>query len=569
MTHMETPNTLSCDENLPVSSGLPFDLDESSVTEWLENLPISDKIDTCKKVFSALRNLNQHNIASKERFAILEKFRTFVFCESTYLANRFIGATFPLDQNSRKIAKIAAKFHSELASGYQLIAGHSEFEEAYSSYEQACVVHRIVRSIGISFLRIAQMYEPPSYKVWQMLKTLYKEAESKQLLGIAIQDPVVPFPASSTIAGILGSTVLFAISNPYRFAQTEMDRLYRLFDAHSGKIEWLHGESDPRRSRFGLDLGNPSAPQYISARMNIQSRSFRSIDTSKFLAAISNLDVHQADRHSLPAAGTISILFHQFGNPRKVNIKRLGTETELTLGLENIAECFPGKQSTQTVMKAEPLVDWLAGSDFEILPLNNDGPFYNTSPNTSPNSYSSSLENQGSGNTQPFLYSDFRLANSAQSRIGSSTVRCEIHHSDLSGHVLAELKTDNLTIGQVIALKDKISPMKIGVIRWMQARSDNQFFYYGVEHLASNCRLASAFVSGRKYTDILLLKINTRSTSNYSVIMPPVKCRSGSRMTVKQLGTTENFMVEKLLETSPFFCHYSLKPLQPAHAIVD
>jgi hypothetical protein len=135
--------------------------------------------------------------------------------------------------------------------------------------------------------------------------------------------------------------------------------------------------------------------------------------------------------------------------------------------------------------------------------------------------------------------------------------------------VLAELKTDSLMIGQVIGLKDQTSPITIGVLRWIQARSDDQFFYYGVEHLASRCRLASAFISGRKFADILLLEKNTRASSGFSVILPPVKCRSGSRITIKQSAVTENFIVEKLLETSPFFCHYSLRQLHPANAKVD
>lgn len=563
---MGTQNTCPSAGNETVLAELPFNLDESSVSEWLGNLPISDKIETCKTVFSALRHLNQRDVAHKARFAILERFRTLVFCESSNLANRFTGATFPLEQNSRKIAKLSAKFHSELASGYQLIANHGEFDEAYSKHEQACVLHRIARSLGVSLLRIAQMYEAPSPRIWHVLKTLYKNAESKQLLDIGIPDPAVPFPATSTIAGILGTTVLFAISNPYRYAQTEMDRLFRLFDAHSEKIKWLNGLADPRQFRFGIDLENPSAPQYISSSRNFQNRSFRSIDPSNMLAAISNLYADQSHQSSLPKAATISVVFHQFGNPRKVHIKRLGTDTELTLGLENIADLFRRRLSNQTTTaNAGPLVDWLAGSDFEILPLNNDVPVKNPSTHRAP----TAPVGHDSRITQPFLYSDYRLANSARSSVGSSTVHCEAHQSELPGHLLAELKSDNLTIGQVIALKDKISPIKIGVIRWMQARADNQFFYYGIEHLSSNCHLASAFVSARKYTDILLLEKNTRISSSFSVIMPPVICRSGSRMTVKRLTATDNFMIERLLESSPFFCHYSLKQLTPASTIVD
>ncbi|MGH8549281.1 MAG: hypothetical protein ACRERU_11920 [Methylococcales bacterium] len=574
MSQMATQNSSSRPQNPNACSELPFKLNDPSVSEWLENLPISDQIETGKTVFSTLRHLNRHSIETRARFAILEKFRTFVYWESTYLAARFTGTAFPLEQKARKIAKLAAKFHTELATGYQLIANHSEFEETYSNFEQAVILHRILRSIGISLLRIAQMYEPPSSKAWDLLKKLYREAESRQLLDIEIADPVVPFPDSSTIAGLLGTTILFTVSNPYRYSETEMDHLFRLFDAHSGKIEWRHGASDRAAPLFWLDLDNALPPQPGSPLGKVPNNSLKRIEASQFLAVISTPDTIQSQPLTAAHETTLATVLHHLGKPGKVRIKSLGMTTELTPGLEKIAALLKSKHSDPAIDRGMPSADWLVTPNFELLPITDDRSGRKISGRS--NSTDRLQSKQALSTAQPKIGSDEIWGNSAQFGIGSGTVRCEVHPSELPSHVLVELKTGVLTIGQIVALQDPGSRIQIGVIRWMQPSADHQYFYYGVEHLTSKCSLANVFISSRKHADILLLEKNASGFSGYGIVMPPARYQSGTRLTVKQTGVTRNFVVERLLETNPFFCHYSLKqmhpadrPVQPAKAIAD
>lgn len=537
------------------SSELPFDLNESSISTWLENLPITDKIETCKTVFSTLQNLNRHTFDSKMRFKILELFRTVVFLESSHLETHLTGAAFPLEQKIRKIAKLAAKFHSELASGYQLITNNSEFEEIYSNHEKATVIHRIFQSIGISILRIAQMYEPPSSRVWHLLKKLYLDAESKRLLDIRVRDPLASFPDSSTIAEIFGRTILFSVCNPYQYSPKEMHRLFKLFDEHRGNIEWGMAHRDQNCSIFGIGLENALAPQHGSSLTEIQNRSLRGIDVSKFVATISRSGTTQDPQVSVLNETALETLVHHLGSPKKVKINSLGIDTELTLGLEKITELLHLDVTKPTGKNELPTADWLPTPNFELLPLSeNQGGELSGQVG-----FTDQFANQKAlAVAPPAVRAENIWKNSKQCEIGSNNIHCEVHRCDLPNHVLVELRVDNLMIGQIVALKDNRSPMQIGVIRWVQPTAENHYFYYGIERLTSKCSLANIFISSKKHTNVLLLEKNTNGFSRYGIVMPPTKYRSGTRLTVKQPQLTKNFILEKLLETSTFFCHYSL-----------
>lgn len=543
-----------------VSSELPFDIDESSVSVWLANLPVTDKIETCKTVFVTLKNLNRHSIDIRTRFAVLEKFRTVVVLESSNLAARLTGAVFPLEPKTRKIAKLAAKFYSELASGYQLISNDPEFGQDFSSYEQARVLHRIVRSLGMYILRAAQMYEPPSSRVWDSLKKIYSEAESNHLFGITMQDTTVPGLNSSTIAGDLGLVVLFSVSNPYRYSQTEMERVFRLFEAHCGKIEWRNVQPD--HALFAIDLENPSGPQHSSSFTKFRNQSLKGIDLSNFFEAISQADVTLDHQPLFSNAITISALLHHLGRPNKIRIKSLGTDTELTLGFEKITGLLRLEYSKPSTKIGAPLPDWLVTPNFELLPLSDD--YSDTQfadPSDADNPF---LRNSPPKRRQRATGSGDTVRNSAQLRIGSSTFRCEVHQSELPGHVLVELSTDRLVIGQIVSFRDANARMQIGIIRWMQANTDTPCFYYGVECMNSQHTLANIIICSSKHNDVLLFENHANGLSTYSLIMPPAKYPSGTRLTVKQPRSTGNFVIQKLLETSLFFCHYSLKPTHRA-----
>ncbi|MGR9105963.1 MAG: hypothetical protein ACU843_03435 [Gammaproteobacteria bacterium] len=554
---MTTQYSPSASPDVNGAGAFSFNLDESSVSAWLQNLPVGDQLETCKSVYATLHNFNGRQVAIRERFGILEKFRKVVFWESSYLATRLRATPLPLDTKTRKIAKLAVRFHSELASGYQLVASDDEFDRGFSGYEQALVLHRILRSLGMSLLRIAQMYEPASSGIWQQLKDLYQKAESRQLLDLKIQDPVVPVPYTSTFAGLAGSIVLFTLATPCRYSQTEMENLYALFEAQSDQIDWRKDYPGPGDSLFGMDLDNSLPPCHQSALASAPKQSWRGIQPLKFLAAIS---APERTRGSQPAAlqeNILSRVLHHLGSAKKIKIKTVGTDSVLALGLDNIATILRAEDSKPSVPRTLPAADWLLASNFELLPLTEDASKQQDS--LRPN-FSDRLLDQKSRNQRvPSVHSLPSGAATTKTEIGASTLRCEVHRSDLPGHALVELHSAVLAIGQVIALKSPGSPVLIGVVRWKQENVDSPYHYYGVEHLTSLCSLVNVFISSRKHTDILLLEKNASGFTDYSLILPPTKYRCGTRLTVKQPRATRNFVVEKLLESNQFFYHYALK----------
>lgn len=541
---------------------LPFDPDQSSVSKWLQNLPDTGTIETCKFIFATLAQLNRHDLAIRVRFAILEHFRPVVLLQSSHLTTRLSGSIFPLQPKSRKIAKLAAKFHSELGSGYRVIANHADFEESFSSYEQALVVYRIVGSLAISLLRIAQTYQAPAPKIWHLLKKFYCLAESRELFYTKVQDPMAAFPNSSTIAGTLATAVLFFITNPYRYSRLEMDQLYRYFDRHGDQIEWLKVQGLHNRRVFGFDLENSLAPRHGSWWAKVQPKSFRGFDTANCWASRSAPDTNQADPRSGLNESILSRVSHHLGNPGIIKFNHPGSPAELTLGLEKIVALLQLKDSKLPTKVSQPLpsVDWQTSQNYELVPLSNDQWARKHSERSDLSNHlpgSKAVRNPGPQAKAP----DDIWTNSPQTKIGSSRIECNLHQSELSGHVLVKIKLDSLPVGQIIAITIDRSPIQFGVIRWIQTSTHDQYFYYGVEKLPAKCSLANVFISSRQHTNVLFFKKNVSGYSEYDMIMPAAHYDCGTHLTVKQPHGTKSLVLEKLLETSPFFCHYSLKEL--------
>lgn len=547
-------NTSLDPESKDHSVKLPFQPDESSITEWLRNLPVGEKVELCKTVFAALQNLNRQAIDGQTRFALLEKLRTIVFLESANLAAKTKDAVFPLEQKARKWAKLAAKFHTELAAGYQMIVDHEQFEEVFTDSQKAQVLHRILRSIEISILRTAQLYEPPSSRAWANLKKMYKYAATRQLLKIRVSDPIMTSPEAPTLENTLGALILFSVVNPYRFTQLEMERIFKIFDLQSESIEWKTEHSDPSYSVFGIDLDNALPPQHRSTYARTRKKALECIDTTRFTTALINYYLNAGAKQLELSQASLLILQHHLGNPKPVQIRNIGNDTEITLGLENVSNWLQLETSKPSSKLVAPLEDWLNTPNYELLPLREDGfDEHSTRP-----VFSRSRPAESARGNSP-APKNRQCQNPSQLQIGSSTFHCEVHPSELPGHVLVESKTDSLAIGQVIAFRDPSSRIEVGIIRWIQENAYARCYYYGIERLLGKCILADVVIANSKLNRVLLLEKTRNEDSIFSLIMPPARYKSGTRLTVRHPKFTKNFLIERLLETNLFYCHFSLR----------
>lgn len=525
---------------------LPFEIDLNAVSDWIDNLPVTDKMETSRLVYSTLQSLNRHTFPPHLRFQILEVFRPVVLLQSKYLENATETIAFPLEQKTRKIAKLAAKFYAELATGYKHIANNSAFANDFSGKQQATVIHRAMQLISHSLLRIAQMYEPFSSRVWGEIKTLYRIAEKNGLLEIDVEDELCGVQKHSTTNALLKKTVLFSMSNPWRYSRQEMQSLFQLFEERidTVKIFPVPTQNDCTAT-FVIELDNAYPPNHLSWPSPGNHLRYFFVDClSKELARSDRMP----DQHIGLSQTSLARFTHHLGSFNNPLSSKTQQEIEITLGLENIVSKLVSKTQQTPKLSALPTnTDWIEVPNYDLMPLNNNKPYDHTSIDNSPLTPASK---------QDQIRAKIEPANIWDQSLASHNFKCEVQTHDLANHLLVELQEKCLPIGELIALHYPGKRNLVGIIRWQQPATHDHYVFYGVEILAHGYTLVDVIFESKKTCNILFLS-DDQSTQR-SIVMPPAKHRSGSQFTLRNRRETKNLRVKKLLETNPVFCHYSV-----------
>ncbi|GEM_PF-1706603 len=542
--------------------GIPFELEPSAVSAWLDKLPDDDKMESSKSVYSTLQSLNRLDIDIGLRFQILELFRPVLIIQSAYLESYITVSEFPLPRKLRKIAKLTSKLHSELATGYKIIAGNSMLEE-FSTFEQASVIHRALQSISHSLLRISQMSEPHSPKLWSMVKSFYRQAREYNLLDIVVHDDMASASNESTISNVVIKTALFSVSNPYSYTQTEMDSLFRLLELSSEDLDLQQQDFETEGSgTVVINLNDANSPALGVNKYDIRDDFILHIKLEKMFEKISAIRSSSKCVNEDFGEKSLSRLMHHLGKPDSPDTSNVIENTEISVGMDEIVSSLCVETALEPVQRENATSDWINSPDFELIPLDNlkmaQSRLTNGARSASPSVRKKTNVNLYQKTAAEEIWGKKKSRNKESNRI-----LCDVLISGLANHILVELDTNDFPIGEIIACNDPRVPLQLGITRWKQPTSNERFIYYGVEKLAENYSLVDVFLDTKKYRNSLLLQTSENQRIRYSILLPAGKYRSGARMTVKQSVKTINFKLEMLLEISPSFCHYSLVICKP------
>ena len=526
---------------------LPFELNFQAASAWIDDLPVTNKMETSKLVYSTLQTLNRHTFSPQLRLQILEIFRPLVLLQAKHLECHIIGAEFPLDSKTRKIAKLAAKFYVELANGYKFITNNSAFTEDFTGSQQATIIHRALRLISCSMLKIAQMYEPPSSRVWGEIKTLYLVAQKNGLLETNVDDEMSTVSKPSTINAAFKHILLFWICTPYRYDQLEIQNIFNCFEKHVDDVtisqDSNQHEKDPT---FSIDLENSYPPMHLSwANFGSHLRYF---NIGKLANNLARPDRLRAKRENVEQH-TLNKLCHHLGGINHPISSKTDQEIDITLGLEHIIAALASKTKTAPKLSALPTnSDWIEAPNYDLMPINNNKPF---DP-----AYSPILPCSGTNPSGIEVQGNKIWATKERQPLVTHHFKCEVQGCELQNHLYIELREKNLPIGELIALHYPGKRNQIGIIRWQQPTTNEHYVFYGIEILAAEYTLVDIIFDSKKHADILYLRNTDQQPPQLSILMPPAKYRSGSRFTLRNQRETKNLTVKKLLETNSIFCHY-------------
>lgn len=334
---METRGSLGLiipSQSIKRSSHLTFS--KEAVMEWRNHLPMADVGKTANKVFYAISDCNQVAIPIKDRFEILELFRTPVqfICQS--LRKHYINQTRPLTDTQVTIAALAETLQTEMAKGYKLVLEQAKSQGGLSSENIAVTVERIFHYYDHILLRNYQLYSAPKENIWREIHLLYSLLESKKI-------------SSPNGLEQYKSIVLLAIFDPYRWRQTEQDMLHDACKTWQGYVDIVKTKPEENPSKIQFNLTDDNIPLVTSIQGTFTDTS-RVLDLKKLIDHFKDLlktlepnelkikIEHSSEPEYLVGSTSLKALISFFEAPRKRAFERTEKHVpvEVCVGLSSV-----------------------------------------------------------------------------------------------------------------------------------------------------------------------------------------------------------------------------------------
>ncbi len=211
------------DERVKPGRGGPA-IDARSTRTWIETLPRADNARTAGQLLTHLRALNRLRVAPGARGECLELLRKVLFDAELVLERQLTSASFPLNEQKRRIGDLLVDNHLELANGYRAVVydycGLSGKPPMLRGKTVATAIQRAVHHLGCCLTRNYQMYLAARPGIWLAINTLTLVAVSASLARRGVLDELRGGKTSPQ--SVFFQSLLLALSNPYRMTQANI-----------------------------------------------------------------------------------------------------------------------------------------------------------------------------------------------------------------------------------------------------------------------------------------------------------------------------------------------------------
>ena len=286
------PQSMAIKSTAPVEAAPgSFHLQAHELEAWIEALPLADVGETRQRVSGSLAKLIANDLPGRERYAALELFRRPIRYLSEALQHHFVGASFPLSLKARGIADQLSELHLAMAEGYQGVSDEllelNTFRQDFTML--AASLHRSLYYLGQALLTSYQLYEPCSAEFWRRIHSIYEAAERKGVHSSAVQDPYRRYRHSTSVEEQYKQILLLALTNPYRYAQSDIRSIYLLLEHWTPQCRLCPADhADALQFACRVDLASDEPPSSIAYSAIPHPASCRLLDTSGLIQSLPN-----------------------------------------------------------------------------------------------------------------------------------------------------------------------------------------------------------------------------------------------------------------------------------------
>ncbi len=205
-----------------------FDTRPAAVRRWVDALPVSDRGETTRRIFAALKEVNRLQLPLKQRMGFLESLAQPLSTMLKSLRWYFATGEYPLDSKAQKVARLVTRLQAELIIGYRIVlAGQSSSSWLFRKTHKAMwivAVHRLFCCFAEILENFRQLNMPIPHGVWQEIHRLYYVIDE---LGWGDEqvERYGNFDQTSTLAGEYRRILLLSLIQFNRLRQSQIEEV--------------------------------------------------------------------------------------------------------------------------------------------------------------------------------------------------------------------------------------------------------------------------------------------------------------------------------------------------------
>ena len=461
-----------------------LNMDPDSIKKWRALLPMADTGAAAKKLFFALNELNQINLAPESRFEILELMRPplQLICHS--LKRHYINQSTALTKQKLTIANLAQTLQLEMVNGYKTIIEDTYADKKETTKEiTALAIYRVMNYYTAILFQCYQLYSKELPGAWQELHLLYQHAKNENFLECKIKGLSSITENATTILASYTHLLSLAASNPFQWRQNEQEIINAVLDL------WVpyavlrsYSEADQEKpSLYIIDLTKDLPPKPLGLKQIEPSKTciILSLEKScthlnKIFAEINANETKARLIHSNDPEYNISIttflrLINSWNSIVTRKYKRfvVSGKMQVIFGL-SAAHHYIGEEKPFNLNNKNSKASFDTAETLELT----ETPFLNEDPSTEHINLETSDNNDSSTFKPKAAEEKFMIYDCSLVDI-SPAGSCLIWENDnchlvQPGEIIAMRTSENINDSL------KSAPWSIGVIRWLKHTNNNK-----------------------------------------------------------------------------------------------
>ena len=547
-----------------------FDTEGSAIDKWVAQLPMANLGQTTRQLYQALSELNQVRLLPAKRMIILEKLRVPIHFVSRSLSKHYINQPIVLPDQPRKVADLAHALHSQLATGYTIVATHTAAlgkRAGFSKPEKLIskALHRAVTDHTLNMQRQYQLYQPVDDGVWNNLHQFYCLARQHDTLNHVIKDAEY---GNCTVEQSYIRALLIGCCKPNQLRQEDFMGIFKPLTQWAGLCQLNTSNS---HSLFIIDTSGDHPPIYRELYDAPLTEHCLSLDTHPLAEQLQSIR-NKAGAESLKVdindtQVSLDLLGHlilAWGSMSKRTFMRLEANDtlELCVGLSATHHFVSGELSFEALVEERGA---------KTYTMQHENPFLKVqSQLRKKDVWDSPYEaNVGQANvsmeTIDFHIRDNEQANSKASQKYSSH-SVQMINSSAHGYCIAWPKEAEAFIktGEIVGIKEASSHnWSIAVIRWV-SHPEGEQTQLGLELISPSAapygaRIIRKTGGAAEYMRVMVLPEIPITKQPVTLLTPRVPFRTKFKVVLNQRGKEVQINLTKKLNDTGAYNQFEFK----------